>query len=236
MGKTVKLPLGSFTPVPYTQVTVIDTETTGLYPYGIMEDGSRSKDLCGPDRLCSLTLLRLYRTNKGWKRVWSQTWKVNPGRPVNEAASKINNFKWSMSCADTVGYINLAELNPFTSIVDEVRKLIDDTPIVCHNTVFDYAVLDSEFDRLNVPRLSNPAICTKKAFSDIQGRGRQNCYVKGTSLDALCDYLKVNRDMRKVHTSRIDTDLTADCFIKLDKAGWLNVDNPVDFPHYTFEK
>jgi DNA polymerase-3 subunit epsilon len=225
---------GPYPLLPYNRVTVLDTETTGLYPFGIKEDGSPSGDPHGPDRLCSFTLQRLWRQHDGWKRVWDYTWMVDPRRPISKEVSAINGFTWLQGDKIPKGLINLASRDTFERDAVSVIDLLGDDPIVCHNTVFDFAVMDAELDRCGLPRLTNPAICTKKAYSDIQGLGRPNAYVRGTSLNSLCDYLDVDRSARKIHSSRTDAYLAASCFVLLDVRGWLEAEGPHTFPHYSY--
>jgi DNA polymerase-3 subunit epsilon len=143
----------------------------------------------------------------------------DPMITINKEASKVN------------GYIrnhfkdepnNLYGLPIFSDYAQQLVEFFNNANIVAHNVGFDFSFLLEELSKIDnnlfeifVKQTTN-IICTKQIFAEILGLPRSFEYTKGTSLDTLCDFLNVNRDIRKNgHGSFIDTQLTVDCFIKL---------------------
>jgi DNA polymerase-3 subunit epsilon len=160
---------------PYS-VVVIDTETTGLAPNGQV-DGVDVNDPDGPDRICSIALMRMVRVANDpaeWKVTKRRMWLVNPGRPIPEHAAKVNGFAWSGDgSAVPSGRVDLNGKPEFSDIAIWVANFIDHQPIVAHNIAFDLAFLDAEFFRAGLDLTRSRVTCTKKAFSDMMGLGRR---------------------------------------------------------------
>lgn len=232
------LPLGPCGPVPFDEVVVADTETTGLFPFGLKDDGSDAGDPHGPDRLCSLSGVTLRRVGAAWEFAGQVGWTVDPGRHVPEGAAKVNGFAWSPSGQGVPdGRRNLAGEPGFDAVVGEFLGHVGGRPLVFHNAVFDMAVLDAELCRCGLPMLENPVLCTKKAFADMRGLGRPDHYIPGTNLNALCDLLGVDRSDRvgpdgtELHGAAVDALLAARCFMVLEPAGWMAAEAPQALPH-----
>ena len=226
--------------LPFDEVVVMDTETTGLSPYGVHPDtGMPTDDPHGPDRLCSVALLLLVRKGARWRETARMSFTCNPMRPVNPQAAAVNGFGWSGDGRVLPeGMTDLALLRPLdSSLLLDLVNFIDDRPLVCHNTAFDLSVIDAELMRLDLPALSVPVLCTKKAFSDEKGLGRPHAYVKGTSLNTLCANLGVDASTRQtenggeLHGAVVDADLAACCFIHMEAMGWMLSESPADLPH-----
>jgi DNA polymerase-3 subunit epsilon len=229
-------------PGPYimTHDTVIvgDTETTGLSPYGVNQDtGELKNDPDGPDRLCSASFLKMRKILGRWKQEASFSFKVDPNRPIPQLASKVNGFGWSGREEISPTLEDLYGLNDFSVIAPALVRFLADTPLVFHNVVFDIAVLDAELVRAGYTAISQEIICTKKAFSDLQGKGRPSEYVPGTNLNNLCTLLNVDKSARigangqELHGAEVDAQLCLGSFIELSKAGWLKAEYPEDLPH-----
>ena len=231
-------PRGPYSRVPFNGVVVLDTETTGLWPYGIKDDGTPSGDPEGADRMCSLAMLRLGRNREGWQTLEKVRFFVDPERGVSKEASAVNGFV-------RVGYNafvppnarNLIGLPNFGDVADAVQKFIGGWPVVMHNAPFDFAVLDAEFARAARPMLGVGFLCTKMAFSDMLGLGRPARYVPGTNLNKLCDILGVDRSGRigadglEAHGADVDAEMAANCFISLDEMGWMVLGDADALPH-----
>ena len=228
---------GSCGRIKASEVVVIDTETTGLYPFGLNDDMDPAGDQDGPDRLCSISAYLLRRTDGAWLTVDAIAFMMDPGRPVPESAAKINGFAWSLGADVVSGRINLYGYPSFQGMAPRLFQFIGDRPVCCHNTVFDIAVLDAECQRAGLPMLDNSVLCTKKAYADIQGLGRPDRYIPGTNLNKLCDALGVDRrgrlagDGSELHGCAVDAELAAHCFAVLEPLGWMQEDDPSMLPH-----
>ncbi len=228
-------PRGGFPALPFNDVIVVDSETTGLDP---APDGG---DADGPHRICALSLRWLHRDEDGaWSIVQPQLyWSFNPQRPVPDGAARVNGFWWSGEGGEPpIDRNDLRDKPVFAAIADYVRDAMPEgVPIVCHNAPFDRAFLDAEFVASGREPLANPSVCTKAAFADMQGLGRPREYVRGTSLDLLCDRLGIVRDDRLgegghgEHGAAADTLLAARCFMRLDALGWIEAEDPALLPH-----
>ena len=219
-------------------VVVGDTETTGLSPYGRDQDTNLpTTDPYGPDRLCSATFVKMRNILGKWKQEASFSFKVNPNRPIPQHASRVNGFGWSGESSLEPHLEDLYGFDDFSVIAPTLLSFILDTPLVFHNVAFDVAVLDSELVRAGYSEIFQEVICTKKAFSDLQGKGRPNQYVKGTNLNDLCTLLGIDKSPRmgangkELHGSEVDTQLCASCFVRLEELGWLKTEYPEALPH-----
>lgn len=228
-------PHGKF---PFRSVVVSDTETTGLFPRGVREDGSPVNDPHGPDRLCSVAAVRLVLGDGGWRIGATFHVKVDPCRPIPPAVSAVNGF--GRSCegsASPDGCEDLAGLPRFAEVAEGFLEFVAGEPLVFHNAAFDAAVLDAELLRCGLSPLAGPVACTKKAFAEIKGLGRPDVYVPGTNLNALCAMLGIDTssrrlpDGREIHGALVDAYLAARCFIELEPTGWMPPENPRDLPH-----
>lgn len=234
-------PRGRFPRIGIDEVVVADTETTGLFPLGVDDDGAPCAGEWGPDRLCSLATVRLRAVGGAWEMGDVVQWLVDPGRPVPEVAARINGFAWSGDGAPVpAGRVDLFGRPSFAEIAEEFLSFVGDASLVCHNIVFDVAVLDAELVRAGMSPLRGPVLCTKKAYSDIQGLGRPNRYVAGTNLNKLCDALGVDRSSRvgpdgeELHGAAVDARLAARCFALLEPQGWIEIEDPASLPHRRF--
>jgi DNA polymerase-3 subunit epsilon len=222
--------------VPFPRVAVVDTETTGLHPWAVRDDGGPTGDPHGPDRLCSLAARLLDRGADGrWREVGHALWLFDPGRPIPEAASRVNGF--CRSDEGEGGKLNLAGMPLFRDCARAVLSFVADRALVCHNVAFDVAALDAELARAALALLDAPLLCTKKAFSDSLGLGRPHAYVPGTNLNRLSDALGVDRSGRvgpdgsELHGALVDAGMAAECFQALDALGWMVAEDAAGLPH-----
>jgi DNA polymerase III epsilon subunit-like protein len=229
---------GPYDNFAYDDVIVCDTETTGLHPYGLKENGQPTDDPHGPDRLCSIAMLRLSRRDGMWSVGEMRSWRFDPRRHVPAQVSKVNGFIWSGNgIFARAGYTDLLGLGSFASAVGEIMSFANGLPMIFHNAAFDVAVIDSELERAGLPLLTCPVACTKKGFSELIGLGRPDVYVPGTNLNALCNLLGIDRSCRngpdgsELHGAEIDALLAAHCFEKLDARGWMPAEDPANLPH-----
>lgn len=105
----------SITDVP---IAVVDVETTGLY----VEDGDR------------VTEVAVLRADPGHAPVLFSS-LVNPGRPISATASKISGI-----------FDEHVRAQPaFSSVAEEVYRLLDGAVVVAHQASFDVEFLSTEF-------------------------------------------------------------------------------------------
>lgn len=227
-------------PLPFDEIFVADCETTGLWPYGVDEAGTSVSDKYGPDRLCSLAVVQMERLNGIWHIGRHKEWVCDPQRPIPERASAVNGFHWSADGDCPIDRCQLFGCTPVELVLEEMLAFVGSGPMAFHNSTFDGSVLDAELERDGRPPLGASVLCTKKAFSDIQGLGRPDKYVPGTNLNALCDFLGVDRNPRtgadgqEIHGALVDATLAAHCFAKLEPAGWMVAEDPETLQHRRF--
>ena len=232
------LPPGPYGRLPFDEVVACDTETTGLHPMGVDDDGEPTDDPYGPDRLCSAHFSILAKEGDGWRTVRSMGFLCDPGRPVPEGAATVNGFHWSGDSTPIPrGRTELLFQEPFAAMADTMLRFVGARPLLFHNAVFDMSVLDAELARAGMSPLAGPVVCTKKTFAEIMGLGRPDVYVPGTNLNALCGRLGVDVSARfavdgtELHGAAVDEALAAACFAVLEPLGWMVAERAACLPH-----
>ncbi len=120
-------------PIDQVPLAILDTETTGLEP-------------AIGHRVIELAILRL----ENWQSAGEIDELVNPGRPIDPSASRIN----SIYDADLVG------APPFEQLTDRILELIDGALLVAHNATFDAGFIATEWTLTGLPLPLNPWACT----------------------------------------------------------------------------
>lgn len=124
-------------PKPIEDVTfaILDTETTGLSP-------------AMGAKLCELAILFV----RDGKPVGEYQTLINPGVPIDPGAQRIHGISDEM----------VSDKPKFRQIAQEVRALLSDKVMVCHNLSFDKRFMEAEFKGagLAMPRI--PEVCTLK--------------------------------------------------------------------------
>lgn len=140
-------------PLSEVPLVIIDTETTGLSPaFG--------------HRVVEIGAVRL----EGWQEVGRMNQLVNPGRPIEPGASRVNGL------ADS----DVADAPPFVDVAADLRHLMDDALLVAHNARFDAAFLEVEFAVVARQRpdfdatVPNPWLCTLQLARNCFYFGRNN--------------------------------------------------------------
>lgn len=110
------------TPLDQAPLVVLDTETTGLYP-------------AMGHRVVEVAAVRL----EGWREVNSFSALVNPGRPMDPGASRVNGIYDE----------DLMDAPPFSSVAPSLHRLLDGAVIVAHNARFDANFLGMEYSLFN---------------------------------------------------------------------------------------
>jgi DNA polymerase III subunit epsilon len=137
----------------------LDVETTGLSPWF-------------GDRICEIAILRC----RGDEILEPFDTLVNPGRPISPGAARVN----GLTDEDVAG------APPFSEIVDQVKPLLNEAIIVCHNAPFDLGFVSSEFNRLGQRLPPVEAIDTLLL-------AREYFDFDSNSLQAIADYLMIDR-------------------------------------------
>jgi DNA polymerase-3 subunit epsilon len=137
----------------------LDVETTGLSPWF-------------GDRICEIAILRC----RGDVILESFDTLVNPQRPISPGAARVN----GLTEAD------LADAPLFAKIADQVKPLLEEAIIVCHNAPFDLGFVSSEFNRLDwkLPPLE---------VIDTLLLAREHFDFYSNSLQAIADHLMIDR-------------------------------------------
>jgi DNA polymerase III epsilon subunit family exonuclease len=102
----------------------LDVETTGLSAWF-------------GDRICEIAVVR----SRGDKILDKFNTLVNPQRSISPGASRVNGLTDK----------DVAEAPLFAEIANQVKPLLDEAIIVCHNAPFDLGFVSNEFNRLAQP-------------------------------------------------------------------------------------
>jgi len=132
-------------PLAEVPIVVLDTETTGLYP-GLGH------------RVVEIAAIRLEpRQSVTWQLTGQINQLVNPGRPMDPEASRVNG----------ITDFDLVQAPPFDSVVSDLLRLAEGAVLVAHNARFDAGFIGMELyiqgltgrgvTNLNLP---NPWLCT----------------------------------------------------------------------------
>lgn len=163
---------------------ILDTETTGLSPV----EGHRIIEIG-----CIEVIDR--RTTGNHFHQY-----INPQRNVDEGAFKVHGL----------GNDFLSDKPLFANIVHEFLEFIKGSELLIHNAVFDVGFINSEFERLGLPKLQT--ICK---ISDTLEIARQKHPGQRNSLDALCKRYQVDATDRVFHGALLDAQLLADVYLNM---------------------
>lgn len=172
---------------------VLDTETTGLRT----EDGHRIVEIGAVEIIKNIETGMYEKTGKNY-HVY-----INPQRSMPEEAFNVHGLSEQF----------LSDKPVFKDIVDDFLEFIKDSEILIHNAKFDIKFLNYELDLADKGKLWSHvknAICTleldKRLFSE----------EKKHKLDDMCKRLGVDNTNRTLHGALLDSELLADCFIKIN--------------------
>jgi DNA polymerase-3 subunit epsilon len=162
---------------------LFDTETTGLEP----GRGDRVIEVA------ALELMGDLPTGRSFHRL------IDPERDIPEEATRIH----GMTRGDLIG-------KPvFAAIAQELREFFGDGPLVAHNAPFDFAFLDAEFARLDLPPLDPGRMVDTLMLAKTRFPGMPN------SLDALCRRFAIDLSERTTHNALLDCRLLAEVYVEL---------------------
>jgi DNA polymerase-3 subunit epsilon len=137
----------------------LDVETTGLSPWF-------------GDRICEIAILRC----QGDEILAAFDTLVNPERSISPGAARVNGL--------TDEDVEHAPL--FADIADQVKPLLDDATIVCHNAPFDLGFVSSELNRLG-QRFPPVEVIDTLLLA------REHFDFESNSLQSIADHLMIDR-------------------------------------------
>lgn len=166
---------------------VLDTETTGLSP----SDGDRILEIgC-------VELLNRKLTGNNWHHY------INPERESHEEALKVHGITNEF----------LLDKPKFAALSAELVDYLSGAELIIHNAPFDVGFLNSEFERLGLPKVTEIA----SGVIDTLAMAKEFYPGKRNSLDALCDRLGIDNSNRTLHGALLDAELLADVFIAMTR-------------------
>ncbi len=179
------------------RVVLLDTETTGFSP-----QWDRVVEVCAVE-----VEPRTGRLGRELHRY------VNPLRSIPDDAIEVHGLTAQ----------RLRNEPPFRHIAGELCAFLDGAVVAMHNSSFDTTMLNAELLRAGKPPLVELNVSTACTL-----RAAQNIYplLRSHTLDALCDYLGINRTSRTVHGARSDVRLLAQALPKMaaDYDAWMAMD------------
>lgn len=167
---------------------VLDTETTGLRP----EDGHRIVEIGAVELIDGKRSGKVYHTY------------LNPQRSMPEEAFNVHQLSEQF----------LADKPLFKDVVGDFLKFIENSDLLIHNADFDIKFLNSELNIADKGKLwehINNATCTLKMSKRLFSKER------GHKLDDMCKRLGVDNSGRTAHGALLDSELLADCYIKINE-------------------
>ncbi|AHE56695.1 DNA polymerase III subunit epsilon [Sphingomonas sanxanigenens] len=162
---------------------VFDTETTGLNP----QTG---------DRLVEIGCVELVnRVETG--RVFHSY--CNPERSMPPEAQAVHGLSEAF----------LADKPLFEDICEDLLDFLEDSPLVAHNAVFDFAFLNNELGNCGRLHIGNARMIDTLTMARTRHPGAKH------SLDALCVRFGIDRSHRVKHGALLDAQLLAQIYVEL---------------------
>lgn len=161
---------------------VLDTETTELNP------------VTG-DRVVEIGAIELFNHIPTGKHFHHY---LNPDRPMPEDAFRIHGLSDAF----------LADKPRFDEIAAEMQAFLGDATLIIHNAPFDLGFLNSELEKIKLPKISNAVIDTVTLARERHPGAR-------VSLDALCKHYGIDNSRRTLHGALLDSQILADVYLEL---------------------
>ena len=164
---------------------LFDTETTGLEPelgHRIIEIGA-------------IEIVNRRRTGRQFHRY------LCPDREIDHGAGQVHGLTTQF----------LSGQPRFADVAAELREFIGDAELVIHNAAFDLGFIDSEFERLGVPR----RISSSARVFDTLSLARQLHPGQRNGLDSLCKRYGVDNSRREEHGALLDAELLLDVYLAM---------------------
>lgn len=161
----------------------LDTETTGF---------------CEPEHRIVEVYADLYHLESR-KKLWTMNERINPLRSVPADAQRVH----GISGAELLDKPTWEQRGPILHAALNKANFL-----VIHNAEFDYNFLNMEFERIGLPKLTMPAICTMEGGIWASSNGKK------PSLAELCFACDVHYDPSLAHAADYDVGVMVDCFFK----------------------
>lgn len=164
---------------------VLDTESTGLDP----DKGHRVIEIGCVELFNRIPTGKTFHTY------------LNPEREVPEEAFKIHKISTEF----------LKDKPLFSQIYQELIHFLQEDPLIIHNASFDLKFLNSEFERVNAPK-----ILLSRA-TDTVYLARKKFPGSPANLDALCSRFRIDTQKRELegHGALLDARLLAEVYVEL---------------------
>ncbi len=167
---------------------VFDTETTGFDPVS-------------GDRMIEIGCVELINKVPTGKHFHAY---INPeGKEVSEGALRVHKLSNDF----------LSDKPCFCEIVNDLIEFIGhDTPLVAHNGTFDFKFLNSE-----LTKIGRPTIPQTRLIDTLWIARRKLTDISRHSLDALCEYFKIDLSERneKGHGALLDSYILSEVYLEL---------------------
>ncbi|MBA3895634.1 MAG: DNA polymerase III subunit epsilon [Sphingomonadaceae bacterium] len=162
---------------------VFDTETTGLDP----SQGDRIVEIgC-------VELVNRCETGRTFHAYF------NPGRAMPSIAEQVHGLS----------DIFLSDKPGFHERVEDLLDFLEDSPLIAHNAMFDFAFLNHEMGECGRMHVPLSRMIDTLALSKARHPGAKH------SLDALCARYGVDRSQRVLHGALLDAQLLAQVYVEL---------------------
>ena len=165
----------------------LDTETTGLNPGG-------------GDRIIEIGCVEMLNRRLSGRNLH---FYVNPQRTSHEDAFKVHGLSDEF----------LADKPLFAAIAGQLLEYLAGAEVIIHNAEFDVGFLDTELERIAMPRIENHVA----RITDSLMLAREMFPGKSNSLDALCKRLEVDNASRTLHGALLDAGLLAEVYIRMTR-------------------
>lgn len=162
---------------------VFDTETTGLSP----QNGDRLVEIGCVELINRVETGRVYHCY------------CNPERSMPPEAQAVHGLSETF----------LADKPLFEDICEDLLDFLEDSPLVAHNAVFDFAFLNNELGLTGRFQIANSRMIDTLTMARTRHPGAKH------SLDALCTRFGIDRSHRVKHGALLDAQLLAQIYVEL---------------------
>ena len=147
------------------------------------------------------------------KLVGEYVTRIDPKRSITEKSQRVH----GISLADLMGMPDWETVAPIAH-----RELHRGDFLVAHNGIgFDFEFLDSEFQRVRLPRLAKPKIDTMLQANWATPNG------KSPNLGELAFACEVPYDASRAHAADYDVKVMMECFFKGYDWGFFKLEEPL---------
>src|SRR5476651_1297828 len=164
---------------------VLDTETTGLDPYG----GHRLIEIA------CVELGDLIPTGRSFHRY------IHPEREIDVEAQRVHGL--------SLAFLRDKPRFGDAEVVEAFLDFVGDAAMIAHNAAFDRNFVNAELERLG------RAGYHETRWIDTLGMAQQRFPGMYNSLDALCRRFKISLVEREKHGALVDTKLLANVYLEL---------------------